>query len=62
MKNYKEYKVGQRVVYSWNEFDGKGSENGTVIGYDDDNDVIVKTDSGLTLLIFDESEYMFERK
>lgn len=47
------FTIGSRVKWSWDEFDGKGFEYGVVSDIMSNGDVVVKTDSGITLCVFD---------
>lgn len=58
--NWKELKVNDHVIYSWNEFDGCGSVKGTVTKIHDDH-VIVKAD-GQNLWIDDDNADMFRKE
>lgn len=43
MGNWREWKIGDKIKYSWNEFDGSGSTIGIVTEVDKDH-IIVRAD------------------
>lgn len=53
------YKVGDRIEYSWNEFDGTGKLRGKIIEVAEDY-AIAECD-GMKLWIDEDTEYQFRR-
>ena len=58
MDDWKRLHVGDKVVYHWNEFDGKGEMVGTVTEVEPDH-VIVLADS-MNLWLDDDTKNMFD--
>lgn len=59
MQNWKEWKIGDQIKWSWNEFDGKGSMIGTLTEVYDDHAIMVA--EGLDIWIDDCFSDMFEK-
>lgn len=57
MIDWKEVKIQDKIIYSWNEFDGKGSIIGNVCEIYSDH-VIIDAD-GMKLWLDEENAYMF---
>lgn len=58
LKNWREQKIGNKVRYTWNEFDGCGSEVCEVTSVDDVR--LIASHNGLNYWCDDDTMEMFE--
>lgn len=59
MSKWREWKLGDKIKYSWNEFDGSGSTVGTVTEIEADH-IIVRADD-MNLWCEDFNSDMFQK-
>ena len=57
MSNWRNWSVGDKIRWSWNEFDGKGSVTGVLTQKEQDH-AIVEAD-GMRLWVDDDMQEMF---
>ena len=59
MQNWREWKIGDKVKYSWNEFAGKGSLIGLLTIQEEDHAIVEAED--MHLWLDDDTKDMFRK-
>lgn len=64
-RDWRKWKIGDRVIYTVNDFDGTYTEHGTITNvmlHEDEPHLIVLLDSGITVWVDDGFAYMFKKE